>query len=271
MIARRFAIAVVAGRDGLARRLSSLGLTPNALTCLGAAITAGAAVCYAVGSGGRFGWSLAAGDLPNAWLLLAGVLMVLSSACDALDGAVARVAGRKTEFGAFLDSTLDRFSDFAVYAGIAIFYVWSGPRANITFILLAMLAFFNAYMISYSKARAEDFIESCGVGFWQRGERCAAILIATFAHNIPALLVQQAILPAFTIWRRISHTRAEIRRKEASDQHEHAYRPGALAKLRLWRSPRGTLGYYVLVAVNIAWLIFARFKPTDMLRAFLGC
>jgi len=76
--------------------------------------------------------------------LLAGVLMVLASACDMLDGAVARIGNKKTTFGAFLDSTLDRFSDFVVYAGIAVYYAAASP-ANVTYCLLAMLAFFNSF------------------------------------------------------------------------------------------------------------------------------
>ena len=252
-------------RDAIARGLIRLRVAPNALTVVGAFVMAGAAICYALGSGGAFAWSLTPGEAPNAWLLLAGLLLLLASACDLLDGAVARLGNNKSDFGAFLDSTTDRFSDFAVYAGIAVYYAWSQSPANITFLVLAMLAFFNAFMVSYTKARAEDIIESCGVGFWQRGERSAAVLIATFAHNIPALLVQQAILPAFTVWRRISHTRAAIRQKRTG-----LTAPPRLETLRFWRQRRGTLGYEITVAANIAWLLFARFEPVDIIRQWLG-
>ncbi len=267
MIGRAIGFGFASARDFVARGLIALGVSPNALTLTGAAMTAVAGVCYALGASGRFAWSLAAGTGPSAYLLVAGGLLVLSSACDMLDGAVARLADKKTEFGAFLDSTLDRFSDFAVYAGIAVYYAWSPGEANITFVLLAMVAFFNAFMISYARARAEDIIEACSVGFWQRGERSAAILIATFAHNIPALLVQQAILPMLTVWRRIAHTRAAIRNKNAPAKPQAN---GFLDKLRIWRQPRLTLGYDITVAINIAFLIFARFDAVDVIRKWVG-
>jgi CDP-diacylglycerol--glycerol-3-phosphate 3-phosphatidyltransferase len=265
MIGRAIGAGAVIAREAVAHGLVRLGVRPNVLTVAGAAFTALAGCAYALGAGGRFAWSLRPGAEASAYLVLAGAVLVLASACDMLDGAVARLGRRKSEFGGFLDSTLDRFSDFAVYAGVAVWYA-SRPRANITFVLLAVLAMFNAFMISYAKARAEDFIASCKVGFWQRGERSAGILIATFAHNIPALLVQQATLPMLTVWRRISHTRAEIRAKKTGRPTP----PGRLDRLRIWRSPRMTLGYDVTVGVNVAWLIFARFEPVDVLRNWLG-
>jgi len=267
MIGHAIGSVFAAARDALARGLIALGVVPNVLTVLGAAAMAAAAVCYALGSGGRFAWSLEGGDVPSAWLLLAGGLLTFAFACDMLDGAVARLAGSKTEFGAFLDSTLDRFSDFAVYAGIAIYYAWSAPKANVTFVLLSMVAFFNAYMISYTRARAEDIIDRCGVGFWQRGERSAAILVATFAHNIPALVVQQAILPALTVWRRISYTRAAIGQKRTGAGPQEG---GFANRLRIWRQPRGTIRYDITAAANIAWLIFAPVRDADVLRNWLA-
>jgi len=183
-----------------------------------------------------------------------------------LDGAVARLGDKKTRFGAFLDSTLDRYSDFAVYAGIAAYYALVVP-GNITFVLLSMLALFNAFMISYARARAEDLIESCTVGYWQRGERSAAILIATFAHNIPALVVQQAALPLLTVLRRIFYTKAVL---EGKNPIIDARKGGLWVKLRPWRWPRATVPYDVVSIANIAWLLFARIEAVDVLRRLAG-
>jgi CDP-diacylglycerol--glycerol-3-phosphate 3-phosphatidyltransferase len=268
MIGRAIGFGFVAARDFIARGLVGIGISPNALTLTGMVLTFGAGVCYALGAGsGRAAWDLSVRPgAPSAYPLLAGGLLILSSACDMLDGAVARLGGRGTPFGAFLDSTLDRFSDFAVYAGIATYYAWQHP-ANLTFVLLSMVAFFNAFMISYTRARAEDLIESCAVGYWQRGERSAAILIATFAHNVPALVVQQAILPMLTVARRIRHTRAVL--KGASPLLDPAGGPMHL-KLRLWRWPRMTLPYDLITGLNIAWLIFARVGNGDWLRRIIG-
>jgi len=265
MIGRAIGATFVAARDFLARGLVRIGVPPNVLTLVGMLLTIGAAVCYALGAGAPFAWSLRVGA-GGAHLLLAGALLVLASACDMLDGAVARIGKKSTPFGAFLDSTLDRFSDFAVYAGIAVYYAWQDP-ANLTFVLLSMLAFFNAFMVSYSRARAEDLIDFCTVGYWQRGERSAAILIATFAYNVPALLVQQAILPMFTVFRRIAYTRAVLRGKQPILDP----RGGPMhLKLRLWRWPRVSLPYDLITAANIAWLIFAPVGNVDPIRWLVG-
>ena len=264
MIGRAVGSGFAAARDFLARGLVRAGVSPNALTLTGMLLTIAAGVSYALGAGcEHFAWSWAArpGE-PSALLLLGACLLVLSSACDMLDGAVARLGGKSTAFGAFLDSTLDRFSDFAVYAGIAVYYARQEP-ANLTFVLLSMVAFFNAFMISYARARAEDIIEFCTVGYWQRGERSAAILIATFAYNIPALIVQQALLPMLTAGRRLAHTRAVLAGR--GETPELAMAP-LHVKLRLWRWPRMSLPYDFVTAVNIAWLLFAPVENIDPLR-----
>ncbi|MBL7133429.1 MAG: CDP-alcohol phosphatidyltransferase family protein [Phycisphaerae bacterium] len=262
MIGRGIGAGFATARDFLARRLIRLGVTPNLLTILGMILTSAAAVCYALAAGRGWAWSLDVAADRNAFLLLAGLLMVLSSACDMLDGAVARLGGKSTAFGAFLDSTLDRYSDFAVYAGIAVYYARQSP-ANVTFILLSMLAAFNSFMISYAKARAEDIIHSCPVGYWQRGERSAAILIGTFAYNVPALVMQQALLPILTFVRRILYTRAVLNGdRPVTDPRQVRL----LLKLRLWRWPRATIGYDLVTGMNIAWLIFARIPAFDLFR-----
>jgi len=266
MIGRAIGAGFAAARDVIAQGLVRLGVAPNCLTLAGVVLTAAAGVCFAIGAGAHFAWSLDPRSGANAFLLLGFALLVLSSACDMLDGAVARIANRKTRFGAFLDSTTDRFSDFAVYAGIAFYYARQSP-ANLTFTLLCMLAFFHAFMISYTRARAEDLIESCTVGYWQRGERSTAILIAAAAYNVPALVVQQAVLPLLTVLRRILHTRAVIEGKNpVTDPRQGGWR----LKIRAWRWPRGTLPYDVVTAINIAWLLFGRIPPSDLIREGLA-
>jgi len=266
MIGRAVGWSFSATRDFIARGLIRCGVSPNLLTLTGMVFTTAAGVCYAVGAQSRFAFCLDPTAEANAYLLLAGTLLILASACDMLDGAVARLGQKHTRFGAFLDSTLDRGSDFSVYAGIAVCYAWSSP-ANVTFVLLSMLAFFNAFMISYTRARAEDIIEQCHVGYWQRGERSAAILIATFAYNSPALLVQQALLPMLTVLRRIVHTWRVIEGKPVvTDPRKGKF----WLKIRLWRWPRMTLAYDLVTALNIAWLVFARFPARDIIRQALG-
>ncbi len=258
------------GRDGIARRLIRLGVTPNTLTVCALILSLAAGAALAVGAGASLGWTLTPGPAdqyaPNAYLLVAGVLLLLCSAGDMLDGAVARLGGKATTFGAFLDSTLDRFSDFAIYLGIAFYFAL---RSNLTYTLLPIVAIFAGLMVSYTRARAEDLIEFCTVGYWQRGERCAAILFAVFAHNVPALLIQQALLPMLTVWARIDYTR-----RVAAGQNpllDPRQSPRLFDKLKIWRYPRATLPYDLFTAANIAFLILVRIPPHfDPLAELLG-
>lgn len=266
MIGRAIGSFFIWARDHVARGMIRLHVTPNKLTLAGMVFTGAAGACYAAGSTSSFGWSLRPGPVGNLYMMGAFWLLILASACDMLDGAVARIGNMGSKFGAFLDSTLDRYSDFAVFCGIACCYAWSQP-ANITMVFLSMLAFFNSFMISYSRARAEDIIEHCTVGYWQRGERSAAILIATAAHNIPALVVQQALSPLFTVLRRIFYTKSVI---EGRTPITDPRLGGWWLKIRLWRWPRMTVPYDIITGLNIAWLIFVRLPGGDPLRSWLG-
>jgi len=268
MIGRAIGFGFATARDFVARGLICVGVTPNALSLLGVLFTIGAGVCYAVGAGtDRLAWSL---DVrlgqPGAYPFLAAWLLIGASACDMLDGAVARIAKKTTRFGGFLDSTLDRVSDFAVFAGIVVYYARQSTP-NLTFVLAGMLAFFNAFMISYTRARAEDLIDSCRVGYWQRGERSAAILIASFSYNMPALLVQQALLPMLTVWRRLRYTWLVIEGKPPIEDIRSA---PLHVRIRLWRWPRMTVPYDIVTGLNIAWLIFAPIGNVDPIRWLLG-
>lgn len=256
MIGQALGRNISALRDLVARGLVAAGVTPNMLTVAGTAMTGAASVCLALGSGGKFAWTLDPGSprayQANGYCLLAGVLLLVCSTGDMLDGAVARIGGKATTFGAFLDSTLDRFSDFFVYLGIAFYFA---ARGNVTNALLPFLAIFAGTMISYTRARAEDLIKFCTVGYWQRGERVAAVLIAIFAHNVPALLWQQAISPMFTVWARIDYTRRVAAGQAVEMDPRNS--PRWIDRLRLWRYPRGTLWYELVTGANIAFLVLA--------------
>jgi CDP-diacylglycerol--glycerol-3-phosphate 3-phosphatidyltransferase len=258
MIGRAIGWFFVTWRDGLARLLVKLRVTPNALTIFGTLLMLGVGACFAL--------NVATSDW--RWSLWGAALLFGSFACDMLDGAVARLGGKGSNFGAFLDSTMDRVSDFAVWAGLGFGYIWLTP-ANLTFACLCWLGFLEAMMISYTKARAEDLIESCKVGYWQRGERSAAVIIAATACNLPAFVVQQSILPMFTLLRRILHTRAVMagRIPVTNAQREGRW----FHKIQPWLYPRASWPYDIMTAVYIAWLVFARFDPADwdLLRSWL--
>jgi CDP-diacylglycerol--glycerol-3-phosphate 3-phosphatidyltransferase len=146
----------------VALALGRAGLTPNGLTVIGFA-----GVCVAAG--------LAAG---GAWVA-AGVVGLLFAAFDMLDGGLARATGRVSRFGAFLDSTLDRAGEGVLYAGIVAGTATVADRALPALAALAMVA---AFLVSYTRARAEGLGFGGDVGVAPRAERVVIMglgLIAT--------------------------------------------------------------------------------------------
>ena len=241
-------MSFVRTRDALARGLLAVGATPNMLTVAGFGATCVAGVCFLVGAG-----HLLPGGGPNApapiswWPLLAAVFLTLAGAMDMLDGALARTGSLQSRFGEVLDSFLDRCSDLAIYVGCALHFALVG---NLTYVALSLLGLSNALLTSYVKARAENVVESCGVGYWQRGERIAAFIIAGFAGHVPAALWLTGVLPLFTVVRRVRHVRGLL--SESGKSWEPT---GLMQFLTPWRHPRGSIGYDLVTGVNIAVLI----------------
>ena len=187
-----------AARDGVARGLIAVGFTPNLVTTTGFVFTLAAGWCLAQGAGHQVPYFYDGQGPVSYWPLWAALLLIGSGACDMLDGAVARVGNLASPFGAVLDSTLDRLSDMAIFIGCATYY-WRAGDAS-WFVPIAALC--NAFMISYIKARAENVIPDCAVGYWLRGERFAAVLIGCLCGHVIAALWLLAVLAAFTVLRR---------------------------------------------------------------------
>jgi CDP-diacylglycerol--glycerol-3-phosphate 3-phosphatidyltransferase len=167
----------------IARGLGRLGLTPNALTLMGFLGTCVAALAAA----------------SQAWLA-AGILVLGFGVFDLFDGALARATGRATQFGAFLDSTFDRMGEAIVYVGIAAGSLAGGFELGA---ILAASAMAAAFMVSYTRAKAESlgFASGTGlanVGFAPREVRTAVLgagLILTgfqFAFLEPERCVEQS-------------------------------------------------------------------------------
>ncbi|MFH1420087.1 MAG: CDP-alcohol phosphatidyltransferase family protein [Planctomycetota bacterium] len=263
--------AFCTARDFIARGLVALGVKPNTLTIAGFVATCGTAVCFFLG--GSHSHTTAAVSPAPPYLLYAAGFLILASAFDMLDGAVARIGNLATPFGAFLDSAVDRMSDAVVYIALIGHFLLI---ENLTYAVLAAVALTNALLISYTKARSENVIPNCGVGYWLRGERSAAILIAAFAGAVPAVLWQQAILPGFTVLRRIVWTHRVLAAKVASQPLPDPGTPTGPGRfLKPWRFPRGSLPYDLVTGINIAFIIATPhchpfFGPAaDPLRAIL--
>ena len=161
--------------DPLARRLAALGVTPDALTVIGTiGVCAGALAFY---PRGKF------------WV---GTLVITAFVfSDLLDGAVARVSGSSGPWGAFLDSTLDRVGDGAIFAALALWY--AGDGNNTTLCAVALYVLVAGGVTSYAKARAEGLGMTANVGIAERSERLIAVLVLTGFSGLFNLPVLRAI------------------------------------------------------------------------------
>jgi len=214
-------------RDLVARALIALGITPNQITIAGLALSAAAGISFALGLWG---------------LRLGAVLILAAGACDMLDGAVAKLGRQDTKFGAMLDSSLDRYSDGFLFGGL----IWYWAAADEALLAgLAISALVGALVISYTRARAENVIDSCKVGFWERGERTVLLLLASAAGTLPAAILVLGTLTHLSALQRILHTRwvLEGRRHDPPEGGPRWVCWWVLHRLLLWDYPRASVPY----------------------------
>jgi phosphatidylglycerophosphate synthase len=185
--------------DGLVRALAHV--SADVLTMTGLALT-GVASAFFAASGGP-------GYASPALLRLGGVIALVAAVFDMLDGRVARIRGRGTKFGAFLDSTMDRYSDMLLFMGLLILYA----RLERTgLMVLVWVAAFGSFMTSYARARAESLIPRCTVGLLERPERIVLIIAGALLNKMVAVLWIVAILSNLTAVQRIVYTYVELKR-----------------------------------------------------------
>lgn len=185
--------------EPVARGLVSLGVSPNAVTVAG---TVGVLI-GAIGFGAR-------GEL------ITGLIIVtLSALTDLLDGTMARLRGGASRFGAFLDSSMDRVADGAIFGSVAYWLAVSGDRPGAVAALICLVA---GGIVSYVKARAEGLGMSCDVGVAERPERLILVgvggLLTGFGvgWGLPAALWLLALLSLVTIWQRVAHVYRQAER-----------------------------------------------------------
>ncbi len=157
--------------------------------------------------------SLLAGMLfSKSYLFSGAIAMLVAGACDAVDGPLARISGRTSDFGAFFDSTIDRLADGFILAGIAMHFFNQDEPFWITVVLGVLIA---SFAVSYVKARAENFIEKCSIGLFTRETRFVAILIGAC---LPPLLKPILLITLFgtswTVYQRITYTREQLEQPE---------------------------------------------------------
>jgi CDP-diacylglycerol--glycerol-3-phosphate 3-phosphatidyltransferase len=179
--------------DPVGAYLNRLGLMPNTVTILGLA-----------------GNTLGAYFLARGQMTLGGILILLMGPVDALDGTMARLRGEPTDFGAFVDSVTDRYSELVIFGGLLYFYLAQGD------VLLSMLAFAAAagsVLVSYTRARAQSLGVETKVGILTRLERYL-VLAPALVFNIPAVAVWiLAIFTNLTALQRILDVRRKARKR----------------------------------------------------------
>jgi CDP-diacylglycerol--glycerol-3-phosphate 3-phosphatidyltransferase len=122
---------------------------------------------------------------------------------DMLDGQVARREKRVTAFGAFFDSTLDRYSDMALYMGLLVYYA---VAERTSYVILSAVATAGSVMVSYSRARAESLIPLCKVGFMERPERMVLLILGGLFNRMAPALWVIAVVATITVIHRIAFT-----------------------------------------------------------------
>ena len=171
----------------LVRLLSAMRVRPDSLTATGWALSVGAAVLFALGH-----------------VRAAGAVMLFAGLFDALDGAVARESNRMSRFGAFLDSTLDRLSEAAIFVGVIFFYAASARPFEA---LLTGVAMTFSLATSYARARAEGLKVPCEVGILERAGRVAILSLFSLAGFLTAGIALVAAGALVTTAQRILHVR----------------------------------------------------------------
>jgi len=174
--------------------LASFGVSPMLVSAFGLAFSVWGAIVVARGS-----------------LLGGGIFLLIAGLCDVLDGDLARKLGRASSFGAFIDSLLDRVSEFAYFGGILIFVLRS-PNDIATYEpVVILIALMGSVLTSYARARAEGLGIECKVGVMERPERIGLLALGLIAGYkfLMAVMMLLALTTMVTVVQRILHVRRE--------------------------------------------------------------
>jgi CDP-diacylglycerol--glycerol-3-phosphate 3-phosphatidyltransferase len=180
-----------------ARLLLRLHISPDAITVAGTVGLSAAALVF----------------FPQAHWAWGALIVMLFVFSDLLDGTMARISGRSGPWGAFLDSTMDRVADGALFGGILLGFLRIGDT---TTACVALACLVGALVVSYSKARAEAIGVPCNVGIAERPERLIVALLASLLYGVgvpyllPAALWVLAVLTWVTVGQRIWHVRTQL-------------------------------------------------------------
>src|SRR5690242_3555405 len=178
----------------IVRGLALSKIHPNVLTFIGLVINVAAATLLAVG---RF--------------RVAGFVIIFAGLFDMVDGRVARETNRVTRFGGYFDSVLDRYSDLCLLIGLLVYY---GTINRPPYVVLTAVAMTASVMISYARARAENIIPTCKVGFLERPERVVLLILGALFDRMAPVLWVIAVLGNLTVIHRLIFTYGETKNLE---------------------------------------------------------
>lgn len=165
----------------LAQFLLRHGVSPDLVTVIGTAgVVVGALVCF-----------------PRGWLWQGVVIVTVFVFSDMLDGQMAKISGRASPWGAFLDSSLDRFGDGAVFGGLVLWF--AGPQDSVLWAGVTLAALVVGQLTSYVKARAESLGFTCRGGLAARADRLLLILLGTLLAGLGVPYILEIAVSALAV------------------------------------------------------------------------
>ena len=197
MMAKHVRPLLMSSVTAFARWLQSIGVTPNMISFTGFALTIGSAALLAAG-----------------YLLIGGFILWAAAMLDMVDGTLARLSESESKFGAFLDSTLDRYSESITFLGLAVYY--ANQNNAQTPLLLIFFTLVGSWAVSYTRARAEGLDIECNVGFLQRPERLVLLIASLILGLVLPVLWLLAIMTNVTAVQRIHEV--YVRTSTSKDQ-----------------------------------------------------
>ncbi len=158
---------------------------------------------------------VAAALFPFGWFVTGGLLVLVGGVFDLVDGVVARHHGISTRFGAFLDSTLDRFVDMALFIGLALYFAIDGQPG---LVLLTGVALVVTVLVSYVQAKAEQVVPGFNVGLFERGERIIVLAAGALSGWIVPALWIIAVGSSITLVQRFATAYQEMSRIDCDER-----------------------------------------------------
>jgi CDP-diacylglycerol---glycerol-3-phosphate 3-phosphatidyltransferase len=210
MFTTRFEAWVRRRAEALMSALGRIPVTPNQITVVGVALT-----------------FVAAGLTAFSYLRWAGVVLIFAGTFDILDGALARSTGRAYPYGAFLDSTLDRYSEGAMYIGLAAYFASTGGPLQRWLLLATVAALAGSFLVSYVRARAQSLGFTCESGLFARPERVVVTVVGLIFGGVVlyGVVFLLAILTNLTALQRIREVWLQGRAQRLAMEREAAAAP----------------------------------------------